>query len=511
MYQGLVDAVVLVKSAEPDNDCFGTAFIIHEDEEASYLLTCAHVIQDVGGPQQVLVAGSAARVIANGGEDPDLAVLRIAPPLKGNPVLQLHTTARKGDTFFTAGFLKYDKIRHLARPLTGKLMTPTVLTTEGLKTNRAWDLRIENEAALAEHESEYVLDEGEITPIDPSFSPSVSAKKSTASRFKILDILGSGGMGKVSKAYDNILGKDVALKYLHPQLAKQPLMVDLFLTEVRNAQELTHPNLCRVYDIFTDEESPYFSMEYVKGHSLAKYLRLNGPLSRDETLNMALQICKGLAALHTKDFVHRDLKPDNILLSNDGRVRITDFGLAELRAEAEEGLFGTLPYIAPEVLQLEKATARSDLYSLGALIYEISTGKKPFQTTNLEELLHEIKRGPVPPSDHVLGFDPNLDDLILKCLQFDPKERISSADEIASTILYLLERRSSQNPFAIRAPVAPKEFVGRQKELKKVMSYEIMSDQPLTTALGGANPVRVRGTIRATWSGASRTPDPYTW
>jgi serine/threonine-protein kinase len=210
-----------------------------------------------------------------------------------------------------------------------------------------------------------------------------------AGRYRIIGLIGRGGMGEVYRADDLKLGQPVALKFLPPKLAEDPVRRERFFAEARIARQLSHPNICRVYDIGEIDGRHFLSMEYIDGEDLASLLKRIGYLSNEKALDIARQLAAGLAAAHERGVLHRDLKPANIMLDGHGRVRITDFGLAivqedEGRAAAE--IAGTPAYMAPEQLAGKGATVRSDMYSLGLVLYEIYTGKKAFTAANLAEL-----------------------------------------------------------------------------------------------------------------------------
>src|SRR5688572_19992090 len=190
-------------------------------------------------------------------------------------------------------------------------------------------------------------------------------------RYRIVGRLGRGGMGEVFRADDLKLGQPVALKFLPPDVDRDPARLTQLHTEVRMARQVSHPNVCRVYDIDEVEGHTFLSMEYVDGEDLASLLRRIGRFPEDRALAIARQICAGLAAAHERNVVHRDLKPANVMIDGAGRVRITDFGLAGISGEALRA--GTPAYMAPEQLSGGEVTPRSDLYALG--LVEVAAGR----------------------------------------------------------------------------------------------------------------------------------------
>ncbi len=203
-----------------------------------------------------------------------------------------------------------------------------------------------------------------------------------AERYRIVAKLGQGGMGEVYRADDLVLGQTVALKFLPPEATDNPQSLDRFRNEVRIARQVSHPNVCRVYDLGEINGQLFLSMEYVDGEDLGVLLRRIGCLPEAKALEIARKLCAGLAAAHEKGVLHRDLKPGNIMLDSCGQVLITDFGLAALAGQVEgaEVRNGTPAYMAPEQLDGKEVTVRSEIYSLGLVLYEIFTGKRPFES-----------------------------------------------------------------------------------------------------------------------------------
>ncbi len=216
-----------------------------------------------------------------------------------------------------------------------------------------------------------------------------------AERYRIIGLLGRGGMGEVYRADDLKLGQPVALKFLPaaPGLGRDRL--ERFYAEVRIARQVSHPNVCRVYDVGEIDGQQFLSMEYVDGEDLASLLQRIGRLPPDKALDIARELCAGLAAAHERGVLHRDLKPANVMLDGRGRARITDFGLAVAAGEVVEGeVSGTPAYMAPEQLAGKGASVRSDLYSLGLVLYELFTGRKAFEGATFQELRRKHAEDP---------------------------------------------------------------------------------------------------------------------
>jgi uncharacterized OB-fold protein len=213
-----------------------------------------------------------------------------------------------------------------------------------------------------------------------------------ASRYRIVSRLGQGGMGEVFRADDLVLGQPVALKFLPEAAHGNVNLLTRFYDEVRIARQIAHKNVCRVYDIGEIGGQPYLSMEYIDGEDLAGLLRRIGRLPGDKALEFARKLCAGLAAAHAQGILHRDLKPANIMVDSRGEVRITDFGLAAIAQQlqnAGDGMEirnGTPAYMAPEQLAGREVSAQSDIYALGLVLYEMFTGKQPFEAGTLAEM-----------------------------------------------------------------------------------------------------------------------------
>ena len=238
-------------------------------------------------------------------------------------------------------------------------------------------------------------------------------------RYRIVERLGHGGMGQVYRADDLKLGQQVALKFLPPDVDKDPARLTQLHTEVRMARQVSHPNVCRVYDIDEVEGHTFISMEYVDGEDLASLLRRIGRFPEDRALAISRQVCAGLAAAHECGIVHRDLKPANVMLDGTGKIRLADFGLAGLTGESIRA--GTPAYMAPEQLAGREVTARSDIYALGLVLYEIFTGERALDAQNLAELIRKREQsGILPPTSVVPDLQPDIETAIMLILCFTP-------------------------------------------------------------------------------------------
>jgi serine/threonine protein kinase len=256
-----------------------------------------------------------------------------------------------------------------------------------------------------------------------------------ADRYRIVALLGRGGMGDVYRADDLRLGQPVALKFLPRSLEKDAGRLERFLGEVRMARQVSHPNVCRVYDIGEIGGRHFLSMEYVDGEDLASLLRRIGRLPVDKAVDIARQLCAALAAAHDKGVLHRDLKPANVMLDGRGKVRLTDFGLAGTEGAGEPDMAGTPAYMAPEQFAGRAATAQSDIYALGLVLYEVFSGKRAFEAPTIAELrrLHEESHAEQLTSS-VRDLDPAVERVIFRCLEKDPGSRPASAIAVAAAL-----------------------------------------------------------------------------
>jgi serine/threonine-protein kinase len=277
---------------------------------------------------------------------------------------------------------------------------------------------------------ESVLHGSQFGPLDDAcFAPG----RIFASRYRIVSLLGRGAMGEVYRAEDLKLGQPVALKLLVAHVARGLDGLRRFVSEVRLARGIAHPNVCRVYDIGEAEEWHYLSMEYVDGETLASLQSRIGRLPSEKALDIARQLCAGLAAAHDRSVLHRDLKPSNIMIDGRGRVRIMDFGLAVPAAEGSvHEVAGTPAYMAPEQFVGDRVTERTDLYALGLVLYELFTGRRVFAASTLEERMRLAFKPPVVELGP--GIDPRLAEIVAACLESDPAKRPRGALAVATVL-----------------------------------------------------------------------------
>jgi len=253
-----------------------------------------------------------------------------------------------------------------------------------------------------------------------------------AARYRLVALLGRGGMGEVYRADDLTLDQPVALKFLPEGVAADAARLAQFHNELRIARQVSHKNVCRLYDLGDADGRRFLTMEYVDGEDLASLLRRIGRFPQDKAIDVARQLCAGVAAAHERGVIHRDLKPANVMLDGDGNVRITDFGIATAAADVGAAITGTPQYMAPELLAGRPASAKSDIYALGLILFEIFTGRRAYDAKTISDLKQLHDTGPiVTPSAIVRDLDPAVERVILRCLARDPEQRPASALTVA--------------------------------------------------------------------------------
>jgi predicted Ser/Thr protein kinase len=256
-------------------------------------------------------------------------------------------------------------------------------------------------------------------------------------RYRVIGLLGKGGMGEVYRATDLTLGQSVALKFLPESAAASERLLERFQGEVRVARQVSHPNVCRVYDIGEVEGLPFISMEYVDGEDLASLLQRIGRLPADKAVQVARKICAGLAAAHDKGVIHRDLKPHNIMMNKRGEVLIMDFGLAAIadQISGQEARHGTPAYMAPEQLKGTEVSIRSDIYSLGLVLYELFTGRRPYEAASIPHLLDLQESAQLTSMSSIAAdIDPAVEKAIRRCLDPDPGKRPAGALSVSAAL-----------------------------------------------------------------------------
>ncbi len=286
-------------------------------------------------------------------------------------------------------------------------------------------------------------------------APRADLKGVTLGHYRILEEIGFGGMGVVYKAEDTRLGRLVALKFLPEHMAVDSVALERFRREARSASSLNHPNICTIYDIDVYEGREFIVMEYLDGQTLAMYIAGRRAVGTELVAKLGMPIAEALGAAHSKGVIHRDIKPGNIFVTQSGLVKVLDFGVAKLVAEANQSdaagltetntITGTLPYMSPEQLHGENLDTRSDIYALGVVLYEIATGQRLYSSSLHARLVDEILNRPASPPSTVNGkLSAKADDIILKCLAKDPEDRYQTAKEIAVDLRHLSTEATSR-------------------------------------------------------------------
>ena len=267
-------------------------------------------------------------------------------------------------------------------------------------------------------------------------------------RYEILEILGEGGMAFVYKARDTQLERLVAIKTLKPNYVNQETFVERFKREAKTAANLNHPNIVQIFD-WGIEDEPFFVMEYIEGNTLTSIIAKNRTISLSDILFIGAQVSSGLHAAHEKGLVHRDIKPGNIMITPDGKVKVTDFGIVSLQNEESDitktgSILGTASYISPEQAQGKPVSIESDLYSLGTVLYELITGKPPFAgDTPISTATKHLTERPEKPSSFRRDLPKGVESAIMKLLEKATYDRFKSAEDLRATLLQ--QRKSLQS------------------------------------------------------------------
>jgi serine/threonine protein kinase/Tfp pilus assembly protein PilF len=261
-----------------------------------------------------------------------------------------------------------------------------------------------------------------------------------AGRYQIIEELGKGGMGKVYKANDTDIKEKIAIKLIKPEISIDKKTIERFQNELKFARKIRHKNVCQMYDLNREEGTYYITMEYVSGEDLKGFIRRSGQLATGTTIRITKQICEGLSEAHKLGVVHRDLKPSNIMIDREGNGRVMDFGIA--RSLKEKGItgagvmIGTPEYMSPEQVEGKETDLRSDIYSLGIILYEMVTGRVPFEgDTPFSVGVKHKSEAPRDPKELNTQIPENLNSVILKCLEKDREKRYQNADDVLSELI----------------------------------------------------------------------------
>lgn len=254
-----------------------------------------------------------------------------------------------------------------------------------------------------------------------------------ADRYEVVGQIGTGGMSDVYKAKDHTLGRYVAIKVLKEEFSEDTNFVTKFRSEAQAAAGLEHPNIVNIYDVGSENGIHYIVMEYVEGITLKTYIEKKGQLNYKETLSIAIQVSRGIQAAHAKHIIHRDIKPQNIIISTDGKVKVTDFGIARAVSEhtIHSDVMGSVHYASPEQARNGYVSNRSDIYSLGIVMYEMVTGRVPFDgDSTVAVAIQHLQDEMVPPSTYAPNLPISLEKIIQKCTQKSPDRRYDSMESL---------------------------------------------------------------------------------
>lgn len=254
-----------------------------------------------------------------------------------------------------------------------------------------------------------------------------------ADRYEILDKIGTGGMSDVYKAMDHILGREVAVKVLKQEFAEDVTFVTKFRSEAQSAAGLEHPNIVNIYDVGSENGMYYIVMEYVEGITLKTYIEKKGQLNFKEAISIAIQVGRGIEAAHNKGIIHRDIKPQNIIISTEGKVKVTDFGIARATSSntIHADVMGSVHYASPEQARNGYVDGKSDIYSLGIVMYEMVTGRVPFDgDTTVAVALQHLQEEMVAPSAYAPDLPISLEKIILKCTMKSPDRRYAAIEDL---------------------------------------------------------------------------------
>jgi serine/threonine protein kinase len=280
-------------------------------------------------------------------------------------------------------------------------------------------------------------------------------------RYRLIAQQGSGGMAVIYKAVDQALGRTVAVKILRPSLITDPSFLERFRNEARSVAKLTHPNIVTVHDVGQDGNTHYIVMEFLEGQDLKKVIRTEAPFSIERALDIAIKVCAGVGYAHRSGLVHADVKPQNVLITRDSVVKVTDFGIAQalsdaaIGAERQKVVWGSPHYFSPEQAQGERPSPASDVYSIGIVLFEMLTGRLPFIGADQQELaLSHIRDDPPQVTDFNPSVPVQLEQIIQKVMSKEPASRYRTADQLGR-ILISYRRQGSRPTGDISVPVSP--------------------------------------------------------
>ena len=299
-------------------------------------------------------------------------------------------------------------------------------------------------------------------------------------RYQIIRSIGEGGMANVYLAYDTILDREVAVKVLRGDLASDEKFVKRFQREAKAASSLNHPNIVEMYDVGEDNGNYFIVMEYIDGKTLKSLIKKRGALSLSETVDIMMQLTSAIACAHDSYLIHRDIKPQNVLILEDGRVKITDFGIAIAMNSAEltqtNSVMGSVHYLPPEQANGSGATVKSDIYSLGILMYECLTGKLPFKGDNAVEIAIKQMKEKIPSLCAQNDLIPqSIENIVLRACAKNPKNRYDSASEMYEDLKTALsDERKKEKRLVYKYPENELEETKAVPAVSKVKETRIL-------------------------------------
>lgn len=302
-----------------------------------------------------------------------------------------------------------------------------------------------------------------------------------ADRYEIVSKVGAGGMSDVYKAKDHILGRTVAIKVLKQEFSEDRTFVSKFRTEAQSAAGLEHPNVVNIYDVGSEDGLYYIVMEYVEGITLKTYIEKKGQLSFKESASIAIQVARGIEAAHNKEIIHRDIKPQNIIISTEGKVKVTDFGIARAASSntISADVMGSVHYASPEQARNGFVDGRSDIYSLGIVMYEMVTGRVPFDgDTTVAVAIQHLQEEMPEPTTYAPELPISFAKIILKCAQKNPDRRYQTVAELLADL-----RKSMINPDEDFVVIAPLVDNGKTKVISKEELDEIGKERKIDAVL----------------------------
>lgn len=309
--------------------------------------------------------------------------------------------------------------------------------------------------------------------------------------YKVIDKIGEGGMGAVFKGIDLMLEREVAIKMLRPELASQPQVVERFRSEAVTLARLNHPNIATLYSFLRQGEDFFMVMEFVRGETLDSLIRRSGAMSYDRAITLLCQALEGIDHAHRMGIIHRDIKPANMMLTETGTLKVMDFGIARVlgtsRMTKQGNIVGTIEYMSPEQVRGQETDARSDIYSLGILLYEMLTGRVPFSSDSEYDLMKmQIEDAPPPPRVFSNQIPPAVEQAIMRSLAKQPEARFQGAGEFRNSLLSAIGAVIAPTPIIGAVPVPSTGISSTGPVVDQAMGAYPTPAQPIETRLAGS-------------------------